>query len=208
MSFQSLARPGLHRALALSLVAHLLLLWPSPPGWQARERPAPLTATLRPTGQVGIAGQRVPIRTGDTAPSPQQHQESAPGSGVPTPTPNWTVADGTRSGDRPEPVQTEGVVDAEGLRGYRLALAREASRHKIYPQQAIDAGWRGTVQVQVTMPAEGLPQHALLGSSGFPLLDGAAEEMLRHALPATALPESLRGKRFSVILPIVFELPD
>jgi protein TonB len=100
----------------------------------------------------------------------------------------------------------DGVVNADGLRGYRLALAREAGRHKSYPQQAIDAGWSGTVQVQVTMPVDGLPRQALLASSGFVLLDSAATEMLRRALPTTPVPESLRGRAFSVTLPIVFEL--
>jgi protein TonB len=106
------------------------------------------------------------------------------------------------------PAATDEFVSAEGLRGYRLALARAAGQYRRYPQQAIDAGWHGTVEIRVTIPLDGRPQLTLLRSSGFALLDSAAEEMLGLALPATQLPESVRGRAFSVVLPIVFELPE
>lgn len=100
-------------------------------------------------------------------------------------------------------------VDADGLRSYRLALAREARRHKRYPSQAIDAGWGGTAEVRVSVPAVGAVQVAeLTKSSGHPLLDEAALEMLRQAAPATPVPAALRGRAFAVNLPVVFELPE
>lgn len=103
---------------------------------------------------------------------------------------------------------TEGI-DAEGLRDYRLALAREARRYKRYPREAIEAGWVGTAQVQVAIRADGPPPAPrLVRSSGHDVLDAAALDMLRQAQPATSLPPTLRGRSFVVSLPVVFELPD
>jgi len=102
----------------------------------------------------------------------------------------------------------QGSVDADGLRGYRLALAREARGHRRYPRQAEAAGWAGTAEVRVTVSA-GLAQDAeLLRSSGHAVLDQAAVAMLRDALPTTPVPPILRHRDFVVDLPVVFELPE
>lgn len=99
-------------------------------------------------------------------------------------------------------------VDAEGLRTYRVALAGEARRYKRYPAQAIEAGWSGTTELRVSVtPGRSAPAVRVSKSSGYPVLDEAALEMLRRALPATAIPASLREQAFSVELPIVFDLP-
>lgn len=101
-------------------------------------------------------------------------------------------------------------IDAEGLRSYRVALAHEMRPYKHHhPQSTIDAGWRGTVEVRVTVRAGGIAQEVRLAkSSGHADLDDAALDMLRHVLPATPVPASLRERDFAVILPVVFELPD
>jgi protein TonB len=102
---------------------------------------------------------------------------------------------------------TEGV-DADGLRSYRLALAREAKRHKRFPTRAIEAGWNGTAEVRILVSADGIaPDARLAKSSGHDVLDEAALDMLRNALPTTPVPPSLRGRTFVVDLPVVFELP-
>lgn len=102
-------------------------------------------------------------------------------------------------------------LDAESLRSYRLALAREARRSRRYPARAIEAGWSGTVELRVSAsPGLGAPlvRVDLAKSSGYPVLDDAALEMMREALPSAAIPAPLRERAFSVDLPILFELPD
>jgi periplasmic protein TonB len=100
-------------------------------------------------------------------------------------------------------------VDADGLRSYRLALAREAKRHKRFPTRAIEAGWVGTTELRVSVSADGMaPTVRLEKSSGHDALDEAALDMLRLALPTTPVPPSLRGRTFAVNLPVVFELPE
>jgi periplasmic protein TonB len=208
MSFQSLTRSGLGRALALSLMVHILLLWPSSPGQQANSPANLLTATLRRTLSP-MTGEHVPEKARNPAADDSEPKVNTSDADPSTVVDRSTVPNGARSNDQASSAKpADDVVNAEGLRGYRLALAREASRHKSYPQQAIDAGWQGTVELRVTIPADGRPQQALVASSGFALLDSAAAEMLRLALATTQIPESIRGRSFSVNLPIVFELPE
>lgn len=99
-------------------------------------------------------------------------------------------------------------LDPEGLRGFRLALAREATRHRRYPPAAVEAGWQGELEVQVKFAPGGLADGIRLArSSGYAELDDAALAMLEQALPVTLVPASLRERAFAVNLPIVFELP-
>jgi protein TonB len=98
-------------------------------------------------------------------------------------------------------------IDADGLRKFRLDLATQARRSKNYPPRALAAGWRGTAEVRLTVERGGiLREPELLRSSGFPVLDAAALDMLARAAPQTAIPESLTGRTFSVVLPVVFDV--
>jgi periplasmic protein TonB len=216
---------GLGRALAISLLFHLLLLWPSPPAWQEAVPPAPLTAVLRPSAAPIPPAAATVVYEPSLRPTWARRQEListrtlAVKDESPLPaiaTSDLTVATAARS----EPGLTAAApalsalppgdgVDADGLRSYRLALAREARHHKRYPPQAIDAGWGGTAEVRVMVPVPGAAQVAeLTKSSGHAVLDQAALEMLRQALPATPIPPGLQGRKFAVYLPVVFELPE
>jgi len=111
----------------------------------------------------------------------------------------------------PSPAISGGVsgngagVDADGLRQYRLALAREARRYKRYPERALLAGIGGTAEVRVELGAGAMPLTRLARSSGNEALDTAALEMMRQAAPRTTLPEALRGRAFAVSLPVIFD---
>ncbi len=99
--------------------------------------------------------------------------------------------------------------DAAGLRQFRLALAGEARRYKRYPETARRSGLAGTAEVRVAVEAVGSERLTELArSSGHAVLDVVALEMLRQAAARTSLPESLRGQRFAVLMPVVFEVED
>ena len=104
--------------------------------------------------------------------------------------------------------QTENP-DIDGVRHYRLSLAREARRFKRYPEQARQRGLEGIVVLVVTTVA-GVesPQVRLSNSSGSELLDQAAIELLEIAVQTATLPESLRGLQFGLSLPIHYRLGD
>ena len=102
------------------------------------------------------------------------------------------------------------AVDANGLRQYRLSLAVESRRFKRYPAEAVEQRWSGTAQVRVAMPAGGVHHSVhLVASSGQSTLDAVALEMAHAAAQNAVVPATLRGRAFSVTLPVVFSLePD
>jgi protein TonB len=97
----------------------------------------------------------------------------------------------------------------DGLRGYRIALATQARRFKRYPAQAMASGWTGSADIRVEIGSDGRPRVAtLVRSSGYEPLDRAALAMIDAGALRASLPESLRGKVFAVVLPVVFNLED
>lgn len=215
---------GLLRALALSLVFHILLLWPAALVWREATPANPLVASLRPSS-APVAPATVPdiLPKPVAKPRPEQGPKPTLTDTLVLPEPKAQVVDTVAStaaatensgmaAPEPQPVIASALpvsagLDADGLRSYRLALAREARRHKRYPARAIDAGWEGTAELRVTVTARAAPTVHLLRSSGHAALDAAALDMLGKAIPATALPVTLKDREFSVDLPVVFELP-
>jgi periplasmic protein TonB len=232
-------RLGLVRALAISLVAHLLLFWPSTPAWRGAVVANPLQATLRPVLPPAIAIDTTEPTNSPIVPTssarkrteqkeilaPAQSLALAPTLLQGTATSDLTPKAMSRSASAQAALETSSAstaptpvaslldasegVDPDGLRSYRLALARAAGRYKRYPVQAIEVGWAGTVEVRVIARADGVTRAAELAkSSGHAVLDEAALEMLRRALPTTPLPPTLQGQAFAISLPVLFELPD
>lgn len=119
-----------------------------------------------------------------------------------------------------ESVQTLAVADrasgesapeapsADGLRQYRVALAREARRYRHYPSLARVRGWEGVVEIQVRVRPDAPPSWGVVRTSGYEVLDEQALEMMGRAILAAALPESLRRRSFSLPVPIRFSLDD
>jgi periplasmic protein TonB len=99
-------------------------------------------------------------------------------------------------------------VSAEGLRQYRLALAREARRYKQYPPLARSRGWEGTVELRVEITAGARPSVGLARSSGHEVLDAEALEMMGRAVLLAVVPVSLQGRSFSVPVPVRFALDE
>jgi periplasmic protein TonB len=220
---------GVVRAFAISLLLHVFLLWPAPSAWRDAVPAAPLMASLRPLTVPGALAASAtvskPVTAGRSEKAAKQTPQplaipDASGEMRPAVPSSLTETIPARSGDAPvsaaaarpaisAALPTSDGVDADGLRSYRLALAREARRFKRYPSQAVDAQWSGTAELRVTVQADGVAMAAELAkSSGHAALDDAALDMLRHALPVTPVPVVLRGRAFAVNLPVMFELPD
>lgn len=108
------------------------------------------------------------------------------------------------AGNAPSP-----VVSADDLRRYRMALASQARRFKRYPTQARALGWTGTADIRVEVGSDGRARAALLAhSSGHEALDRAALAMVDAGAKRARLPDRLRGRSFSVTLPVVFNFED
>ena len=200
-------------AMAVSLLAHVLLLWPS----SVRTVRPLLHASLRP-GPVSLPAPAAVMPAG--APPAQAPSRAVPA--VPpvaarkTPVRPKSVPDAAASpasrtalsAVAADPVELAPLVDAESLRSYRLALALNARRFHQYPPTAIEQGHAGTAQVRIAVANNGLPGRVdLIRSSGHDALDREAREMLARAAQATVLPDALRGHAFAVDLPVEFSLP-
>lgn len=106
-------------------------------------------------------------------------------------------------------VAQKSEISPEGMRQYRLNLAREARRFKNYPSLARERGWEGVVVVVVNAVAGGgVPQIGLSQSSGFALLDEEARKLVSLAAQTAMMPDSLRNRQFALTLPIHYRLDD
>lgn len=99
-------------------------------------------------------------------------------------------------------------VSVDGLRQYRLALAREARRLKRYPPLAREHAWEGTAQIAAVFSGAAEPAVALAHSSGHAVLDEQALIMIARAVQSADLPDSLRGRQFKLLVPVQFSLGD
>jgi len=111
----------------------------------------------------------------------------------------------------PEPpprVRGPSDQDMENARGnYSNLLSREFAKYKQYPRLAQMRGWQGTVKVELHMDANGkLLNSAVIESSNFDVLDRQALEMVRKASPLPPPPDVLRGRDFTIVVPVVFRL--
>ena len=99
--------------------------------------------------------------------------------------------------------------DAGTLAQYRLALISAAKRFKRYPRVALDNDWQGKVEVRIEIDASGaIATLSIRSSAGHPLLDRQALEMIERAKEMALIPAALRGKEFSVDIPVVFSLTE
>jgi protein TonB len=100
-------------------------------------------------------------------------------------------------------------ISADDLRQYRIELAIAARRYQRYPDLARERGWAGRVEVAVRVSAwQPRPHFSLARSSGHAPLDRQAVAMLEQAAAAAPLPAGLRGRDFSLVLPVEFTLDD
>lgn len=204
---------------------HMLLLWPDAQPQAAREGGQPLQATLRPVAVMPPATQTdLPVRreperpAAKPSPAPRLAALAMPPAAAQTVQPAQPSAPehlavagpaAAAPSEGQAPVPEAGLVEGDGLRAYRIGLAREARAHKRYPSLARERGWSGTAEIRVDVSPEGKARQVLLAqSSGHEVLDREALQMMSRAAAATTTPEALRGRAFAVSLPVVFDLRD
>ncbi|MBI5108619.1 MAG: TonB family protein [Rhodocyclales bacterium] len=223
-------------AILASLLLHVLLLWPAPLRPPAQEARALLQATVRSPQPEPVPElpKPVPPRAVPPVPTPAQvppmplaqplevpRQASVP---VPSATASASAAPSVSASPIPAPpagapaTATAGTSltpnaasgeSLDGLRGYRLAVASQARRFKRYPAEAKASGWTGSTEVRLDVGAEGQPRPAAVArSSGHEALDRAALAMIDAGAARARLPDSLRGRSFTVTLPVVFNLDE
>jgi protein TonB len=164
-----------------------------------RETPRPVLATPAP------AGPRAPDVPAAPAPAAESAPPAAAASGATAPRP----AEAQAAAASPGTGTTRAASDADTgtLAQYRLALIGVARRYKRYPAQAMDKGWQGKVEIRLVVGANGMIQSSLVkASSGHEILDNQALDMVKKAKPLTPIPAALRGREFTVDIPVIFDL--
>lgn len=227
MGFQSLAGDdggrALLPALAFSVAIHCLLLWQAPSilprqsggmllaaTLRAAADPAPAPVTeravpaARPVPKPAPARAAVPVIAATPETAARASTPAGPGAeAAPLP---LAVAGDTAV---PAPVPGEAGPDADGIRDYRIGLARAARSHRRYPPAALEHGWTGTAEIQVDVSRQGHARQIVLArSSGHEILDREALAMMSRAAADAPLPDSLRGQAFAVRLPVVFDIDE
>ncbi len=185
-----------------------------PPKPVVRPRPPAAKPTPRPPEKVAETPTPAPAPTiaAQSPPGPRNVQGAASPNAQP-----GTAATGTASGG---PGGAAGV--GTGVAGvgpgafgngkgpgddYLDRLRRHLSRFKRYPAEAVKRKQQGTVLVTFVLARDGTVLEAQIQrSSGFPLLDQAALDMLHNASPVPALPASFTGDRARITIPADFSI--
>jgi protein TonB len=100
-------------------------------------------------------------------------------------------------------------IDSASLGQYRSALIAAARRYRKYPRVAVENGWEGRAEVRLTIDSNGsIASIGIRTRSGYEVLDQRALEMIRKAKPMAPVPQALRGKGFTLDLPVMFSLKE
>jgi periplasmic protein TonB len=159
------------------------------------ETPRPVLAQSAP-GALVASQQAAPAPTPSPAPSAPLQTASAAPSAAEAQVPATSGETAARA-----------AADAGTLDQYRLALIGAGERYKRYPVQAMEKGWQGRVEVRLVIGADGVIRNASIKtSSGYRIVDDQAMDMVKRAKPRTQIPPVLRGREFSVDLPVIFDL--
>lgn len=148
------------------------------------------------------------------APQPEPEPAPAASSAAALPAP---VAAPVQT--RPAPQASAGIAatnaaaksgneaDAGTLEQYRLDLIMATRRYKRYPAIALEKGWQGRVNVHMVIGANGMIASATIKTgSGHEVLDNQALDMLKKGNATVPIPASLRGREFSLDVPVIFNL--
>jgi protein TonB len=110
----------------------------------------------------------------------------------------------------PEPPKPAGPSqqDIDAARNqYGNLLAREIAKYKQYPRIAQMRGWQGDVMLELQLDSNGNVLSAKVhDSSTYESLDKQTLEMVKKASPFPFPPEALKGRSFTILVPVSFRL--
>ena len=182
---------------------------------QSRPEPPPTPVQTRPEPVLAAPAQVLREPIPEPAPAVPEVRPEAP----PPPAPQARVAPAPQPSP-PEPqvaakvdAQTSPVrqvqpsLDVAVLKACGEILAQAIGKRKDYPRLARLRNWQGTTELKLQIGPDGKLLDVHVGhSSGFQVLDAAAIQMVHNAAPLPNVPEALRGRELTMIVPVVFKL--
>jgi protein TonB len=173
---------------------------PTSPSRSRREvnldTPGPILSTSEAAVDASRQAEPIPL----VAPTP--HIASAAPSG----------GDATHMPETPAASRSAGKSSAEttktdSLEKYRLTLIDAVKRFKRYPIHAMEKGWQGRVEIRLVIGPNGTIMSTIIKrSSNYQILDDQALDMVKKGTGREPIPSALRGREFSLDIPVIFEL--
>jgi protein TonB len=203
----------LNRAIFLSLLIHLMFLV-NFAGFFKRPPPPP--------PELQITFQKLENHVSETVPQPAQVPKPIEKKIIPilkknaeNPIPSEqkpTKEAETKPEEKREATPTQANSDVKNageaaLNDFSNVLARHIAKFKLYPKIAQMRGWQGDIILEVKLNGNGeLIASKIVKGSGFDVLDNEGLDMVKRASPFPLPPEILKGKSFSILVPIRFKL--
>ncbi len=203
----------LNRAIFLSLLIHLMFLVNFAGLFKRPPAPPP---------ELQITFQKLENHVSETIPQPAQVPKPVEKKIIPiikkdaeNPIPSQqkpTKEAETKPEEKKEATPTQANSDVKNageaaLNDFSNILARHIAKFKMYPKIAQMRGWQGELVLEVKLNGDGeLISSKIVKGSGFDVLDNEGLEMVKRASPFPMPPEILKGKSFSILVPIRFKL--
>lgn len=195
---------------------------PAPPEPPAAPRPRPAKPSARAAAEAEKMAPAEPVVAPEPeiAPAAPSVEASAPPPSIQAmPAPLVPSAESVQTTPVPAPAaparipateaaaKSSSAADTGTLEEYRLALIVATRRYKRYPAIALEKGWHGRVDVRMVIDANGaLASASIKTGSGYEVLDRQALDMLKKGKTTVPIPASLRGREFSIDVPVIFNL--
>ena len=220
-------------AVLASLVLHALLLSLLPLLREAkRQLPAPpLVARFAkpkpPEPELALPARKVEPQTLKAARPMQETRTVAKPQPAPVPAPILSVEPAKQASEAALSVPAQAVPslsspaakaeasaaqaasgpDAGNVARFRLELMDIARRYKRYPRIAQDNNWEGRVELRIAFGEDGaISSLSVKKGSGRTVLDDEAQAMIRTAKSKVSIPPALRGRPFTLEIPVDFFL--
>jgi len=203
----------LNRAIFLSLLVHTMFLINFAGFFNRPPAPPP---------ELQITFQKLENHVSETVPQPAQVPKPVEKKIIPiikkdaeNPIPSQqkpTKEAETKPEEKKEATPTQANSDVKNageaaLNDFSNILARHIAKFKMYPKIAQMRGWQGELVLEVKLNGDGaLISSKIVKGSGFDVLDNEGLEMVKRASPFPVPPEILKGKSFSILVPIRFKL--
>src|SRR5215472_326251 len=152
---------------------------------------------------------RVAQRSPPAPPAAQQSPTAPTASAPPPPGPSQGGLGGSRGVGAGARGAGEGAIGAGSGPGddYLDRVRRHLQRFKRYPEAALKQKQEGVVTISIRLARDGtVLDVAVVQSSGFPLLDAAALQMVRDAAPLPPFPATYPPASGKITLPVRYEL--
>lgn len=164
-----------------------------PPSHTVTARAAPTRATPQPAAQTPTTAAQTPSQTASV-------------SGTDQPLPPGTGGRGRGDEGAGRAAVGNGSLDGPGD-DYLDAVRRWVQRYRKYPEEAVKQKQEGVVQLGFKFTRDGTVIDAWIEkSSGFPLLDQAALNMIHAASPIPKVPDRYKGDTLTLVMPENFRI--